>query len=97
MGNYIGLADKFANTAVAAQETGDFVTLEDVQNGISEEWERRLSRKKAEDIYTRVTFLMENDLKERLDKLVNSKQKKHGYKTMFLNMALRSLLDRYDV
>ncbi|WP_077324119.1 hypothetical protein [Virgibacillus siamensis] len=50
----------------------------------------KFNEKKVEDSHSRRTFLVENELLKRLDKLAKNK---HGFKTEFINYAIESALD----
>ncbi|MCD5326159.1 MULTISPECIES: ribbon-helix-helix domain-containing protein [Pontibacillus] len=51
------------------------------------------NKKKVEDTHTRHTFLIDNDLIERLDKLAKGRR---GFKKEFINQMIREGLDRYE-
>lgn len=58
-----------------------------------ETFENKQKKPTMEDTHTRTTFLVRNDLKKRLDRLASNKR---GFKTEFINMALRILLDEIE-
>ncbi|AYC54163.1 hypothetical protein CHCC15075_1702 [Bacillus licheniformis] len=58
-----------------------------------ETFESKQKKPTIEDTHTRTTFLVENDLRKRLDKLAKGKR---GFKTSFVNTALRILLDEAE-
>lgn len=52
------------------------------------------TKKKVEDTHTRKTFLVRNDLIERLNKVANERH--HGFQTEFINIAIEYGLDRTE-
>lgn len=52
------------------------------------------SNETMEDTHTRSTFLVENGLLERLNKL--AKERRHGYKTEFINYAIEKTLIEFE-
>ncbi|HLQ83085.1 MAG TPA: hypothetical protein VK121_04500 [Pseudogracilibacillus sp.] len=68
---------------------------EDYQEGKNELSKMIETKKKMEDTHTRRTFLIENELLERLDKKAKSIENK-GFKTSFINYILEKGLDELD-
>lgn len=61
-----------------------------VKDTLSKSYDAKYNRPTVNDTHTRTTFLLRNDLAERLNKLSEGKR---GYKTEFLNTAIAQLLD----
>lgn len=70
------------------------ITVEDVKRQLMTSYEEKANKKTVEETHTRSTFLFENRLSSRLDKL--AKKKKRGFKTMFINKAIEALLDEME-
>ena len=68
-------------------------TIEDLAGQIQGIYKERTNKKKVEDTHTRTTFLLRNDLLNRLNKV---SAKKKGYKTLILNKAVEAILDQMD-
>lgn len=58
-----------------------------------EMFESKQKKLTIEDTHTRTTFLIDNNLRKRLDNLSEGKK---GFKTSFVNTALRVLLDEVE-
>lgn len=67
-------------------------TQEEPKN-IDDLYKEKLQKEKVEDTHIRSTFLIQKDLKKRLDKVSKNKR---GYKTLFINKAIQSLLDELE-
>lgn len=52
------------------------------------------TKKKVEDTHTRKTFLVRNDLIERLNEVASERH--HGFQTEFINIAIEYGLDRTE-
>lgn len=68
-------------------------TVLDVKENLLSKYEEKSKKQTVEETHTRSTFLFRNDLQKRLDKLARGKR---GFKTMFLNEAIESLLDELE-
>lgn len=63
--------------------------------GFAKAFEQQVKeRQKMEDIYSRHTFLIRNDLLKRLEKTV--KKKPRGFKTQLINKLLETALDQLE-
>jgi hypothetical protein len=74
-------------------------TISDLHDAIEDKWRQRVKKKTVEERSRRVTFLMDEDLAKRLDKIVAKKKKldkKPGFKTMALNAMIRRCLDEFE-
>lgn len=71
----------------------DTLTIEAIRKQLEEEYQAKTSKKSMEETHKRTTFLFRKDLARRLDKLSRGKR---GYKTMFFNKAIETLLDEYE-
>lgn len=84
------------SNTIAEQETvteASNKTVSDVKVNLLSKYEEKTKKQTVEETHTRSTFLFRNDLQERLDKLAKNKR---GFKTMFLNEAIESLLDELE-
>lgn len=74
------------------------MTEKDLSNMLAEQFEAKLSVKRnaktKEETHTRTTFLLNNELKQRLDSLADKKER--GYKTDFLNSAVEAMLNAME-
>jgi len=68
-------------------------TLRQVTQNILALYEEKQKRETVEETHVRTTFLFRKDLQKRLDKLSKNKR---GFKTMFLNQAIESMLDELE-
>jgi len=68
-------------------------TLKQVTQNILALYEEKQKRETVEETHVRTTFLFRKDLQKRLDKLSKNKR---GFKTMFLNQAIESMLDELE-
>ncbi|WMX58969.1 hypothetical protein [Peribacillus sp. R9-11] len=78
------------------QETETLInnkTVLDVKENLLSKYEEKSKKLTVEETHTRSTFLFRNDLSKRLDELAKGKR---GFKTMFLNEAIESLLDELE-
>lgn len=69
------------------------LTVEEVKNELLVAYKEKVSRKRVEDTHIRSTFLFDKELSKRLDKLSKGKR---GFKTMFINKAIETLLDELE-
>ncbi len=56
--------------------------------------EAQKARKTFEERHTRTSFFVENDLRKELDKV--ARKEPHGFKTRFINFAIRKALIEYE-
>ena len=83
-----------AHTEVLGDSEGNpSLTVKEVKERLLNKFEEKSNKKTVEDTHTRTTFLFRNDLAKRLDKLAKNKR---GFKTMFLNEAIESLLNEWE-
>lgn len=76
------------------QQTPDEVSsLQDLKSEIIGSYEAKSKKKTIEDTHTRTTFLLENELLDRLNKLSKGKR---GFKTMIFNKAIAAILDELE-
>ncbi|MDA1918179.1 hypothetical protein [Bacillus cereus group sp. BcHK140] len=68
-------------------------TIGQVKEELLNQYEEKSNKQTVEDTHRRTTFLLRNDLLERLDSLSKGKR---GYKTMFMNKAIEALLNEMD-
>lgn len=69
------------------------LSVEQVKKDLLSMYEKKTKKEKVEDTHMRTTFLFRKDLSKRLDKLSKNKR---GFKTMFLNKAIETLLDEME-
>ncbi|MBD1373830.1 hypothetical protein IC620_15910, partial [Hazenella sp. IB182357] len=58
-----------------------------------DEWKEFSKRKTVEDTHTRATFLVDNELLKRFNKLAKGKR---GFKSKLINKALSDALDKLE-
>lgn len=75
---------------VHAEDTAPETTAEK-QSTFIDLFKEKEKKKTIEDTHTRSTFLVNNDLLARMDKL--AKKRKRGFKTDLVNHAIKQLLD----
>ena len=75
-------------TVKANTELNDY--QKELKEALKKSYDAKYKRPTVNDTHTRNTFLLENDLNKRLNKLSKGKR---GFKTEFLNTAVRQLLD----
>lgn len=68
-------------------------TVKEVSDGLLSMYDEKRRKKTVEDTHIRTTFLFDKELEKRLSKLAKGKR---GFKTMFFNEAIRSLLDELE-
>lgn len=85
--------DMFTNN-VNIEGKHDSQTLGEVKRIIEQSYKDALNQEKLEDTHERTTFYVRKDLNKRLDKL--SKSKKRGFKKIFINIAIESLLNEME-
>lgn len=68
-------------------------SLSDLKANIMNSFEAKTKKKTVEDTHTRVTFLMDNETLERLNKIAKGKR---GLKTMVFNQAMKAILDELE-
>lgn len=68
-------------------------TVEEVREQLLNEYDERTKKKKIDDTHTRKTYLVRNDLHEKLDRISKGK---HGFKTLMVNKALEAILKDFD-
>ncbi|WP_422406924.1 MULTISPECIES: hypothetical protein [Gammaproteobacteria] len=76
-----------------APTTNTDTLVKDVTNDLMEEYSKKKSKPTIEDTHKRVTFLLDRELNDRLNRLAEGK---NGFKTMFLNRAVKALLDELE-
>ncbi|MYL73049.1 hypothetical protein GLW00_19730 [Halobacillus litoralis] len=81
------------NGSVFLKQESSSKTVRDVKNNIMSMYDEKSKRKTVEETHTRTTFLFDNELKKRLDKLAKNKR---GFKTHFINSAIEALLDEME-
>lgn len=81
------------NESVFQKQESSSKTVRDVKNNIMSVYDEKSKRKTVEETHTRTTFLFDNELKKRLDKLAKNKR---GFKTHFINSAIEALLDEME-
>lgn len=64
------------------------------ETGFIEQFKERTTRKTVEETHRRQTYLIENDLIKRLDKLARRQPK--GFKTAVVNEGIRRVLDEVE-
>ncbi|WCK57719.1 hypothetical protein PP175_27165 (plasmid) [Aneurinibacillus sp. Ricciae_BoGa-3] len=69
------------------------VTAESQSYGRFGSLKSRFNKQRVEDTHTRRTFLVRNDLLERLDAI---SEKKHGFKIEFINLAIEAALQELE-
>ncbi|MCJ7986969.1 hypothetical protein MUB16_28510 [Priestia sp. OVL9] len=68
-------------------------TFKDAKQSVLNMYEEKTKRKKVEDTHIKRTYYIERELDKRLNKLAKGKR---GFKTMFMNKAIESLLDEME-
>jgi len=76
-----------------SNDEGSTKTIEQVKLELQGMYEEKTKKQTIDDTHQRATFLFRKDLAKRLDKLSKNKR---GFKTMFLNKAIETLLDEYE-
>lgn len=89
--------DKFWNESIRDIKTFNPETspktIKDITDSIMSMYDEKTKKKTVEETHTRATFLFRKDLQARLDKLADGKR---GFKTLFLNKAVETLLDEME-
>lgn len=89
--------DKFWNESIRDMKTFNPETspktIKDITDSIMSMYDEKTKKKTVEETHTRATFLFRKDLQARLDKLADGKR---GFKTLFLNKAVETLLDEME-
>jgi hypothetical protein len=67
------------------------VSFLEKMNDVFDKFYEKKNKKKVEDTHTRTTFLMRNDLLNKVNTL--SLEKGRGFKTHFFNQAIENLLE----
>lgn len=73
---------------VAPETPAEYSQL--VKETLSKSYDAKYNKPTVNDTHTRTTFLLRNDLAQRVNQLSEGKR---GYKTEFLNTAIAQLLD----
>ncbi len=68
-------------------------TTQDVKNDLVKAFEEKQNKERVNDTHTRRTFLVRDDLLERLDLVSEGKR---GFKTLLINKALEAVLDEVE-
>lgn len=68
-------------------------TLNDVKQALEQTYKESLNKEKLADTHERTTFYVRKDLNKRLDKLSKNKR---GFKKIFINIAIESLLNEME-
>ena len=97
MGNYSRqLKNQFpsGNTAAPEKNAETATTLSNLHDKIEQEYSARRSRVRVEDGFIRVTFLLDRNLNDRLNKICASRER--GFKTLCLNRAIEAIVNEYE-
>lgn len=87
--------EKFVTPEVETPTDNELARLQSaLAQQFERNWDIKRNAKTKEETHTRTTFLLDNELKTRLDALSAGKQR--GYKTDFLNSAVRAMLDAVE-
>ncbi len=73
--------------------TNTVMTVKDVTNDLLDMFNKKQNKLTVEETHKRVTFLLDRDLNDRLNALAEGKK---GFKTLFLNKAVKTLLDELE-
>lgn len=76
-----------------ARQQSQSPTVKDVSNELLSMYEAKKKKKTVEETHVRTTFLFDKELEKRLTKLAKGKR---GFKTMFFNKAIESLLNEME-
>lgn len=63
---------------------------QEIKDSFVKKYEKKYKKPTVNDTHTRTTFLLRNDLAERLNTLSEGKR---GFKTEFMNAAIEQMLD----
>ncbi|MGH0775272.1 hypothetical protein ACQVSN_26970 [Bacillus mobilis] len=74
--------------------TNTGLTVKDATNDLIDMFNKKQSKLTVEETHKRVTFLLDRDLNDRLNALAEGKK---GFKTLFLNKAIKTLLDELEL
>jgi hypothetical protein len=70
------------------------VLLVNIREDVFDKFYEKKNKKKVEDTHTRATFLMRNDLLDKVNEI--STDKGRGFKTHFFNQAVEKLLKEIE-
>lgn len=82
---------KATETPAPAEAPTDYSNFQtQIKENLAKSYDAKYKRPTVNDTHTRTTFLLQNELADRLNALSEGKR---GYKTEFLNTAIKQLLD----
>jgi outer membrane biosynthesis protein TonB len=78
---------------IESKHNSETTSLDDLSKSISQMFEEKTKKKTMEETHTRATFLIENKLLEKFNKITKDKR---GYKTMLMNQVLQAVVDAHE-